>query len=107
MDERETLEWMIRNGYLSSNFLRCENPLDVLFDRDYLAKKLPPKRKGLFGVEFSFHQAYSKLMEAVSQFPKESDGIQDFVCYCVHLRWPKRGTHTATPFGGSSDPLLQ
>jgi hypothetical protein len=93
MNERETLEWMIQNGYLASNFLYCENPLDVLFgygDHYNFDKERPPKRKGFSGVDFSFHQEYLKLMEVVSQFPREQDRIQDFVYYCAGLRWPLR-----------------
>lgn len=71
MNERETLKWMIRNGYLASDFLRCANPLDVLFDYDHLANERPPIRKGFSGIDFSFHHKYSKMMEIVSQFPKE------------------------------------
>jgi hypothetical protein len=89
MNERETLEWMIRNGYLASDFLRCANPLDVLFDNDHLANEWPPIRKGFSGVDFSFHHEYSKLMEVVSQFPKEQDGMRGFVDFCNRFRWPK------------------
>jgi len=80
MDEQETLEWLVKHGYLSTALLDKSFGTSPLFGGQ---KDFPPQSwetSRFSTIDFTFKPAYSDLRQALSRLPKK-DNVSDFISY--------------------------